>query len=141
MKKIYLLTFVLSLTIVALSQPPTTNLKVWYDADVNVTVNGSNQVTNWLDMSGNANDATAVLTGATLEAISGNDGLDYFFVRFSDNSFLSSAYTGSATGSATIFLVLNNAQNSSHAVHFRNSTDSVVYPSANYRDKYGVQVS
>lgn len=141
MKKIYLLTLVLFFTIAAISQPPTTNLKVWYDADVNVTVNGSNEVTGWLDMSGNANDATAVLTGATLELISGNNGTDYPFVHFTDNSFLSSAYTGSATGNLTIFLVLNNAQNASHAVSFRNSTDSVIYPSANFRDKYGVEIS
>lgn len=141
MKNIYLLTFVLSLTIPAISQPPTTSLKVWYDADVSVATNVSGEVTSWGDNSGNSFHASAVLTGATLETVTGNDGSNYSFVRFAGNSFLSSTYGGSATGSATIFIVFNNAQVPSHAIHFSNINDSVVYPSANYRAKYGVEIS
>jgi hypothetical protein len=141
MKKIYLLTFILSLTIPGFSQLPTTNLRVWYDADVNVTVNGTGQVTSWGDNTSNGFDASTILTGATLESVQANDGSNYNFVHFLGNSFLSSSYGGSSTGSATVFIVFNNAVNAAHSVQFRNINDSVVYPSANFRDKYGVEIS
>lgn len=85
------------------------NLSLWLDADANVTFDGQNLVSTWGDLSGNGNDASAVIAGSSplfvANAINGHSVL-----RFDGtNQFLAANPTESLalTGDMTIFVVAN----------------------------------
>jgi len=89
------------------------NNRLWLSADSNVVAAASN-VLNWLDLSGNANHATALAVGQEPNLIAAEiNGRDV--IRFNDNGGTNGDYLGanlslgiSGSGASTVFMVAKN---------------------------------
>ncbi|MGA2659072.1 MAG: LamG-like jellyroll fold domain-containing protein [Verrucomicrobiota bacterium] len=92
------------------SQPITNGLRVWLRADTGVMTNASGLVTNWVDQSGNGNDAAQANTNSapvwTANVINGEPALEFGSSALSANQFLevSDAGTAFTTNSFTILV-------------------------------------
>jgi hypothetical protein len=81
------------------------NLNSWFKADAGTTVDGSNNITDWDDQSGNNNDSTSVNSDPNLQQdlINYNPGVD-----FDGNDYVNlpnSTWT-SGTGNYSVFIVV-----------------------------------
>ena len=121
----------------------TTALELWLRAEQNVTSDGSDVVTAWLDQSGSDNDVSLIGGNPTYTAsINGNevislDGNDYFQSAVSSNTGTTASvfFTGTITGySATWAGILSGSKsgqldwnNNDHAVFLNrnNATDDI----------------
>jgi hypothetical protein len=96
----------------AMAQLPTTasaNLSLWLKADAGITVNGSNEVTNWNDQSGNSRHA--INSGVSLPtmlpgAINGKPAL-----RFTDDRLETPLMDFTATNAVEVFMVYKTVDN------------------------------
>jgi hypothetical protein len=96
----------------AMAQLPTTasaNLSLWLKADAGITVNGSNEITNWNDQSGN--NRHAVNSGVSLPtllpgAINGKPAL-----RFTDDRLETPLMDFTATNAVEVFMVYKTVDN------------------------------
>jgi hypothetical protein len=99
---------------VALADPPTSGLQAWYKADTGVTTDGSGNVSQWNDQSGNNKHATQSTAGnqpllsSTLMPIGSNmPVIAYGSAGGYDQLNLPNVSQDSGTGS-TVYLVVND---------------------------------